>query len=66
MSLWFSASELPLAYGTMMFLGKAIRSINDNGASVFYEATAGDIEKGEVSADSLVMYQWIGLAICIV
>jgi len=44
---------------------KIVRTTNDNVASMFYEATAGQLEPGQVSASSLVMYQWIGFAVCI-
>ena len=44
---------------------KIVRTTNDNVASMFYEATSGQLEPGQVSASSLVMYQWIGFAVCI-
>ena len=44
---------------------KMVRTTNDNVASMFYEATAGDLEDGEISVNSLVMYQWIGFTVCV-
>ena len=44
---------------------KVVRTTNDNVASMFYEAMSGDLPPGEVSVSSLVMYQWIGFAVCI-
>ena len=43
---------------------KIVRTSNDNVASMFYEATAGQLEEGEISGNSLVMYAWIGFAVC--
>ena len=65
MCTWFPASQLPAAFGIMLFLQKIVRTTNDNVASMFYEATAGNLPPGEVSTSSLVMYQWIGFAVCI-
>jgi len=65
MCIWFPASELPFAFGIVLFMVKIVRTTNDNVASMFYEAMAGDLEEGEVSAASLISYQWIGFAICI-
>ena len=44
---------------------KIVRTSNDNVASMFYEATAGELPEGEVSGNSLVMYSWIGFAVCV-
>ena len=56
MCIWFPASELPFAFGILLFMQKIVRTSNDNMASMFYEATAGELEEGEVSGNSLVMY----------
>lgn len=65
MCVWFPASQLPFAFGLMLFQVKIVRTINDNVASMFYEATAGNLAEGEVSVSSLVTYQYIGFAVCI-
>ena len=65
MCVWFPASQLPLAFGLLLFMQKMVRTTNDNVASMFYEATAGDLEDGEISVNSLVMYQWIGFTVCV-
>ena len=65
MCIWFPASQLPMAFGLILFLVKIVRTTNDNIASRFYQATSGNLEEGEVAAHSLVMYQWIGFAVCI-
>ena len=44
---------------------KIVRTTNDNVASMFYEATSGQLEPGQISVSSLVMYQWIGFAVCL-
>ena len=64
MCIWFPASQLPFAFGIMLFQVKIVRTINDNVASMFYEATATNLKEGEVSVSSLVTYQWIGFAVC--
>lgn len=56
MCIWFPASQLPFAFGIMLFLMKVVRTANDNLASMFYEATAGNLAPGQVSVSSLVMY----------
>ena len=56
MCVWFPASQLPFAFGILLFLQKIVRTSNDNMASRFYVATAGNLEEGEVAAHSLVMY----------
>jgi len=66
MCIWFPASQLPLAFGILLFLIKIVRTANDNVASLFYEATAGKLEPGEVSQSSLVTYQWIGFSVCVI
>ena len=65
MCTWFPASQLPFAFGIMLFLMKSFRTANDCVASMFYEATAGELKPGQVSVSSLVMYQWIGFAVCL-
>ena len=65
MCIWFPSSQLPAAFGIMLFLQKVVRTTNDNVASRFYQATAGNLAPGQVSTSSLVMYQWIGFAVCI-
>ena len=56
---------MPFAFGILLFLMKIVRTANDNLASRFYVATAGNLEKGEVAQHSLVMYQWVGFTVCI-
>ena len=65
MCIWFTAGQLPFAFGCLLFMQKIVRTSNDNVASMFYEATAGELEEGEISANSLVMYAWIGFAVCV-
>lgn len=65
MCIWFPASQLPFAFGILLFLMKIVRTANDNLASMFYEATSGDLPDDQVSQSSLVMYQWIGFAVCL-
>ena len=68
MCLWFPTSELPFAFGIQLFLVKTVRAINDNVASMFYEAHSKDYtpEDGKnVSTDSLLAYFKIGFVICI-
>ena len=65
MCIWFTASQLPFAFGCLLFMQKIVRTSNDNVASMFYEATAGELEDGQVSGSSLVMYSWIGFAVCV-
>lgn len=38
MCIWFPTSQLPFAFGVMLFLVKIVRATNDNFASVFYNA----------------------------
>lgn len=66
MCIWFTAGQLPFAFGCLLFMQKIVRTSNDNVASMFYEATAGDLEEGQVSGNSLVMYSWIGFAVCVI
>ena len=56
MCIWFPASQLPFAFGILLFLIKIVRTANDNVASLFYEATSGKLEPGEVSQSALVTY----------
>ena len=65
MCIWFTAGQLPFAFGCLLFMQKIVRTSNDNVASMFYEATAGDLKEGEISQSSLVMYAWIGFAVCV-
>jgi hypothetical protein len=51
--MWFSCSQLPFAFGIMLFMIKAIRALNDNLAPMFYNATNG----------GLVPYFWVGFAV---
>lgn len=44
---------LPFVFGLLLFMVKVVRAINDNLASVFYNAT------GSISA-----YFWIGFGVC--
>lgn len=53
MCMWFPVSQLPFAYGLMLFLVKVVRTTNDNFASVFYN------EFG------LTAYFWLGFTICL-
>ena len=43
MCMWFPASQLPFAFGIMICIMKIVRTANDNLASMFYEATSGDL-----------------------
>lgn len=52
MCMWFPVSQLPFAYGLMLFLVKLVRTTNDNFASVFYNAFG------------LNAYFWLGFTIC--
>jgi hypothetical protein len=55
MCTWFPTSQLPFAYGIMLFLVKIVRTTNDNVASLYYNATNG----------GLVSYMWVGFAVSI-
>ena len=48
-----------------MLLVKVVRTINDNGASVFYMWSAGElaVAKDEVNGNSLALYAWIGVGV---
>ena len=68
MCMWFTTSQLPFAFGIVLFLIKIVRTTNDNVASMFYEATSVNVtpENGKnVNTNSLVTYFWIGFAVCI-
>ena len=68
MCIWFTTSQLPFAFGILLFLVKIVRTTNDNVASMFYEtATAYYKPEDEksVSTRALVAYFWIGFAVCI-
>ena len=68
MCIWFPTSQLPFAFGILLFLVKIVRTTNDNVASMFYEtATAYYTPENEksVSSRGLAAYFWIGFAICI-
>jgi len=62
MCCWFEASQIPFAFSVTLLSVKVIRSINDNGASVFYLWSAGELEKDEVNGNSIALYAWIGVA----
>lgn len=36
---WFTPTQLPIAYGALLFFTKFVRVLNDNLASIIYEAT---------------------------
>ena len=61
MCCWFTASQIPFAFSITLLIAKFLRAINDNGASVFYHWTAGEIGKDEVNGNSLALYAWIGV-----
>ena len=42
MCIWFPASQLPFAFGILLFMVKIVRTTNDNVASLFYEATVNE------------------------
>jgi hypothetical protein len=52
MCIWFPTSQLPFAFGLMLFLVKIVRTLNDNFASVFFN-TIG-----------LITYFWVGFVMC--
>merc|ERR1711874_144764 len=62
MCCWFTASQIPFAFSVVLLSAKFIRSINDNGASVFYLWSAGELGKDEVDGNSIALYAWIGVA----
>ena len=62
MCCWFTASQIPFAFSVVLLSAKIIRSINDNGASVFYLWTAGELGKDEVNGNSIALYAWLGVA----
>lgn len=49
---WFSANKLPFVFGLLLFLVKGVRAVNDNVASMFYNATG-----------YLPAYFWLGLLV---
>lgn len=51
--LWFTNSQLPIAFSLMLFMMKMVRAINDNTASLIYN-----------EYHSLQPVFWIGLAVC--
>lgn len=51
---WFPTNQLPMAFGSMLFLVKIVRTINDNVASHFYNQYG------------LENYQWVGFSVCII
>ena len=69
MCIWFPTSQLPFAFGILLFLVKIVRTTNDNVASMFYEAVSSGYtpeENGkEVYTNGLVAYFWVGFAVCI-
>ena len=52
MCLWIDGNELPYLFGLLLSLVKLVRAINDNVASVFYNATR-----------SITAYFWLGFAV---
>ena len=52
MCIWFPTSQLPFAFGVMLFLVKIVRATNDNFASFFYNAMG------------LQAYFWTGFVFC--
>jgi hypothetical protein len=53
MCLWFPSSQLPYAFGLMLFLVKAVRTTNDNFAPMFYNQIG------------LQSYFWLGFGVCL-
>jgi len=53
--IWFPNSQLPFAFGILLFLVKIVRTTNDNVASMFYNETNG----------GLIAYFWVGFALCV-
>lgn len=45
---------LPFVFGMMLFMCKVVRAVNDNTASMFYNATG-----------SLSSYFWVGFGVCL-
>jgi len=37
---WFSATQLPIAYGILLFFQKLTRALNDNFASVYFKSSS--------------------------
>ena len=50
--MWIDSNQLPLLVGIMLFQVKLVRAINDNVASVFYNATG-----------SIAAYFWLGFGV---
>ena len=51
---WCEPHSLPFVFGILLFLVKSVRAVNDNVASVFFNATG-----------SLTGYFWLGFAVCL-
>lgn len=51
---WFEAAELPFVFSIMLFMIKAVRAVNDNVASIFYNRMG-----------SLDGYFWLGFVVCL-
>ncbi|CDW88287.1 major facilitator superfamily domain-containing protein 1 [Stylonychia lemnae] len=51
---WFEPTQLPFVFGILLFMVKIVRAINDNVASVYFNATG-----------SLASYFWIGFVVCL-
>eukprot|EP00347_Sterkiella_histriomuscorum_P019370 403341886 len=51
---WFDSHMLPFVFGMLLFMCKVVRAINDNTASMFYNATG-----------SLSLYFWVGFGVCL-
>jgi len=54
MCTWFTAEQLPIAFSLMLFMVKLVRAVNDNTASLIYNASK-----------SLEQFFWIGLYVSI-
>ena len=65
MCIWFPASQLPFAFGILLFLVKIVRTTNDNVATLFYESMGSDSDGEQINVAGLVAYFWVGFAICI-
>ena len=44
MCIWFPASQLPFAFGILLFLVKIVRTTNDNVATLFYESMGSEAD----------------------
>ena len=48
-----------------LLMGKLVRTINDNGAAMFYEWLSRSNDKNEVDGRAICIYVWLGVAACI-